>query len=376
MTRGVSGVKPHIALLTTTLDLSGAERVLALVADGLAEAGYRVTVLALQRRSGMLATALRRRDIEVHDLRMAGSLDVPIVWRLRNWLLQERVDVLYTFLFHAHLVGRSAGRLAAVPVLMSSQQYTNWGGRWRRGLEQWTARWCDAIVAVSESARQDLVTNMLVPADRVHLIPNAIDLAAFEPTREPFSGSDEAITVGSASRLVEERDHESLVRGFARAVATAPTLRLRLAGAGPLEGRIRAVTSELGLAGHVEMLGQVGNVRAFYQELDIYVQPSRTEGLPCSVLEAMAMARPVIATDVPGNRDAVVHGESGVLVTPASPSAWADALLALIGDRPHALRLGRAARQRAHATFGAGAMVASTRHLLDQLGVPIGSERT
>jgi glycosyltransferase involved in cell wall biosynthesis len=118
------------------------------------------------------------------------------------------------------------------------------------------------------------------------------------------------------------------------------------------------------------MLGQIADVASFYDSLDVYVQPSRTEGLPCAVVEAMAMSRPVVATDVAGNRDAVVPGVTGLLIPAGSPQAWAAALTSIAGDVAYAQRLGAAGRQRAVEMFDAKAMIASTLCMFEELLKP------
>jgi glycosyltransferase involved in cell wall biosynthesis len=362
----------HVALLTTTLDVSGAERVVAALADGLIQADYRVSVVALQRRSGALTRLVRNPNVSMLDLGVRGAWDVGAIGRLRRWLLAERVSVLYTFLFHAHLLGRCAGRLAGVPHILSSQQVANWGGSGRRALERLTAHWCERIVAVSDGVRIDLIQRMHVPADRVRVIFNAVDVDAYHSRTRPFEQPRPAgqVVFGSASRLAPEKDHASLLQGFAMAVRNRPDLRLRLAGDGPLEARLRREVQTLGLQRHVEMLGQIADVASFYDSLDVYVQPSRTEGLPCAVVEAMAMSRPVVATDVAGNRDAVVPGVTGLLIPAGSPQAWAAALTSIAGDVAYAQRLGAAGRQRAVEMFDAKAMIASTLCMLEELLKP------
>jgi glycosyltransferase involved in cell wall biosynthesis len=143
-----------------------------------------------------------------------------------------------------------------------------------------------------------------------------------------------------------------------------PDLRLRLAGSGPLEFQLRAEVHDLGIADKVEFLGHIDDVREFYDTLDVYVQPSRTEGLPCAVVEAMAMARPVIATDVPGNRDAVAAGETGWLIPQHNPGAWAQALQAVRQEVSEARRRGVAGRRRAMDLFDVPPMVDATVRLL------------
>jgi glycosyltransferase involved in cell wall biosynthesis len=364
-TRSLIVTPPHIALLTTTLDVSGAERVLALLADGLAEAGYRVSVIGLQRRSGALAAAIGDRRVTVDDLGLSNPFGLLGLPGFHRWLAREHVTVVYSFLFHAHLVGRLAARVAGVPLVLTSQQVAGWGGPFRRFLERRTARWSDEFIAVSASVRDDLISRLRVPAERVHVIPNAIRVADFTPADPPFAHAGDDVVIGSACRLAPEKDHASLIRGFALLKKAHPRVRLKLAGSGALRPAIESLVHELGLEHDVELPGRLDDVRAFYQQLDVYVQPSRTEGLPCAVIEAMSMSRPVVATDVAGNRDAVVDGVTGVLVDPESPAAWCHALSALIRAPERAREMGEAGRRRAVEAFDAQTMVERTRALID-----------
>jgi starch synthase (maltosyl-transferring) len=361
--------RTHVALLTTTLDVSGAEKVVALLADGLSREGYRVSVVGLQRRSGALRQIIHDRGVEVIDLGVSGPWDVAAIGRLRRWLVAERVSILYTFLFHAHVIGRYAAHQAGTPYVISSQQSTAWDGAVRRMLDRWTARWCDCVVAVSDSARRDLISTVGLPPDQVRVIVNAVDVTSFWPTTRPFERTQSAghVAFGSASRLTIERDHESLLHGFAAAWRRAPHLRLRLAGAGPLRPRLENLARSEGVADVVTFLGQVDDVRAFYDELDVYVQPSRTEGLPCAVVEAMAMSRPVVATDVAGNRDAVAPGETGWLIPPGSSEAWTAGMLEAARDPSRAMNFGRSGRQRAEDLFDVRRMIRSTVELITEL---------
>jgi glycosyltransferase involved in cell wall biosynthesis len=215
--------------------------------------------------------------------------------------------------------------------------------------------------------KADVVGRMGFPEERVDVIFNAIQVATYTPATRPFDRAGQQIVVGSASRLAPEKNHESLIQGFALARRTTPGLILRLAGTGPLAPRLAAVVAEQQLTDCVELLGHVEDVRGFFESLDLYVQPSRTEGLPCAVIEAMAMKRPVVATDVPGNRDAVVHGSTGWLIAPNSPEAWANAISEALRDRPRAIALGEAGRRRAEELFDSEAMVTKTLHLLKRL---------
>ena len=121
-------MRPTVLLLITTFDIGGAERVLIAVANGLARRGFKVIVACLQRRSGAVAQQLS--GVEVVDLQMASRWDVAVLWRLFRLLRDSRVEVVYTFLLHASILGRLAAWLARTPIILSSQQIMSWEGLW------------------------------------------------------------------------------------------------------------------------------------------------------------------------------------------------------------------------------------------------------
>ncbi|MFN8058444.1 MAG: glycosyltransferase [Vicinamibacterales bacterium] len=356
--------RPTVLLLTTTFDVSGAERVVAQTATGLAARGYRVIVACLVPRSGALAALLQGTGVETVSLDMRSKIDPGPVWRLRRLLRRERVDVVYTFLFHAHLVGRVASRLARVPLVLSSQQAMDWETTAQVRLNRWTARWCDYAIGVSARVEDYLADVVRIPRVKLVTIYNCVDLDAFPfiEAAPPAPGSP--VVIGSAARLAPEKDHDTLLAAIARLRDEGLAVRLLLAGDGSERTRLEALTARLGLTDAVEFLGHVSSMRAFHESLAIYVQSSHVEGLPVAVLEAMATGRPIVATRVAGNEEALVDGETGMLVAHGSVAAMTDALRSLVVDEGRRRAMGLAGRRRVESLFSAEHMVETTDALI------------
>ncbi|HYL79884.1 MAG TPA: glycosyltransferase [Candidatus Acidoferrum sp.] len=140
-----------------------------------------------------------------------------------------------------------------------------------------------------------------------------------------------------------------------------------LVGRGPEEASLRSCASSLGVAARVEFVGEQGDVVPYLHRMDVYVQSSVAEGMPNSVLEAMACGLPVVATSVGGTLELVLDGETGLLVPPGDPAALADAMLKLLEARELAEALGRAGRARVESHFGEGLMLRRMEELLDRL---------
>jgi glycosyltransferase involved in cell wall biosynthesis len=360
----------RVVFLTTVFDVGGAERVLVHTVKGLAERGWGVTVAGFERRSGQVADELRRLGVEVVDLGISRHLAFLAIPRLVALLRRERATVIYTFLIHAHLVGRVAARLAGTPVVLSSQQTLSWEGRFVEALNRWTARWCTRIVAVSRSVAAYMVDDVGVPASRVEMIPNCVDADHF---RMPFPDFHAPIVIGSIARLSPEKDLPTLLRAFARIRAQAPAVRLILAGHGPERPTLERLVEELQLTDAVEFLGHVTDVRTVHARVHVVVLSSLVEGLPVAVLEAMAAGRPVVATAVGGNVEAVLDGRTGFLVAPRNPEALADAVLAIIGDPARALAMAECGQRHVDEHFTARAVAEKTHRMLLDL-MPAGAD--
>jgi glycosyltransferase involved in cell wall biosynthesis len=201
-----------------------------------------------------------------------------------------------------------------------------------------------AIVAVAASVAQELAAYGIDPTT-VPVLGNAVDPGAFTPGREAPDG-ESILYVG---RLSDRKGLGDLVRAVAVLAPLRPNLRLTLVGDGPMEPELRRLAANLGIADHVIFAGHVGAderdrlVRA-YRQTSVYVQPSHYEGLPTALLEAMACARPAIATAISGHLDAIADGSNGLLVPPRDHDALAAAIERVLADRALAARLGSAGR--------------------------------
>ncbi len=360
----VGGPLP-LLFLVTSLDQGGAQRVLARWATGLPRDKYAVRVAYLQQRRGVIEADLRRADIAVHDLGMRSKADLGAAIRLMRLLRRERIRVLVAFMFHATFLGRLAGVACRVPVRVSSERTMEAEGRVRRGLNRLTVPLATHVVAVSERVASYAAREFRIPANRLTTIVNGVDLDRFRPAgraRDP-----RAPVLGCTARLGAENDHATLLRACAQLGRQWPGTQLLLVGRGPEETALRALADALGVGGRVSFAGEQADVAPWLARMDVYVQAARLAGVSNSLLEAMATGLPVVATDVGGTAEAVVHGETGLLVPAGDPAAMADALGALLANPGAVETFGRAGRARAEARFGERLMLARVEALLDRL---------
>jgi glycosyltransferase involved in cell wall biosynthesis len=354
-----------LLFLVTNLDRGGAEKILTRLAVGLPREKYAVRVAALQGRSQAMAVDLTRAGVPVFDLDMGAKWDLGVLVRLFRLLRGQGVRILFTFMFHPTILGRLVGWAGRVPVRISSERIMAWESAGRRRLNRWTIPLATHVVAVSERVAAYARQEFCVPAGRLTVIPNGVDLAHFRPTGRPTRSA--GVVIGCTARLHVKNDHASLLQAFARLAPQWPDARLLLVGRGPEEQPLRILTEQLGLSARVHFAGEQADVAPCLQEMDLYVQGSMAEGMPNSILEAMATGLPVVATAVGGTPEVVANDETGLLVPPGDPAAMAAALTTLLADPARVEAFGRAGRARAEAHFGEALMLQRVEALLDQL---------
>lgn len=354
-----------VLFLVTNFDRGGAERILTRCAAGLPRAKYVVRAAALQGRSQAVLEDLARAGVPAHDLGMAWKGDLRVLPRLAGLLKRERIQILFTFMFHPTLLGRLMGWACGVPVRISSERVMTWEGWTRRLLNRFTVRLATHVVAVSEGVAAYAAREFAIPGDRLTTIVNGVDLDHFRP--RPRARAAAPPVIGCTARLHAKNDHATLLRAFARVSEWWPGARLLLLGRGPEEARLRVLAAALGISARVDFAGEQADVRPYLAQMDLYVQASVAEGMPNSVLEAMAAGLPVVATSVGGTPEAVVDGTTGLLAPPRDPAALADAIHKLLADRPLMEAFGRAGRARVEMHFGERLMLQRMEALLDRL---------
>jgi len=214
------------------------------------------------------------------------------------------------------------------------------------------ARFVDRYVCVSDDVRAQCVTEGIGPS-RLVTVLNGIDVSRFG-----FRGPDPGGPVVAVARLSPEKDIANLVRATAIGAPRAPGLRVEVAGGGPCLEELQQLAADLGVADRIVFLGEVRDIPSLLARARLFVLPSRSEGIPLTVLEAMACGLPVVATRVGGLPEVVEDEVTGLLVPAADPTALAGAMIEIWGDPKRGDQMGRAGRQRAEECFGVGRMVA------------------
>lgn len=367
--------------LTTGLGYGGAETQLVRLASCLKGRNWEVRVVCMLP-ADYYAHELQEVGIPVVSLGMRrGVPDPRAVFRLIGILRRERPLILTTFMYHANLLGRLAGHLSGVPVVISSIRNENFGSGLRDRIMRFTDALADMTTSNSYLAGEAVVRRGVVPAEKLRVIPNGIDTALYAWTpdirirvREELGIAQNSFLWLSVGRLEEQKDYPNLLVAFGRVARKRPESVLCLVGQGSLRQRMEDLVCRLGLEGRVRFLGLRRDVPRLLAGADGFVLASAWEGLPNAVMEALAASVPVVATRVGGVPELVIEGKSGFMVPPKAPDALADAMLRLMSLPSHARRqMGQFGRSHVEARYGLERVVdqweALYKELLERKGI-------
>ncbi|WP_201833362.1 glycosyltransferase [Microvirga zambiensis] len=342
----------RILFVINSLEGGGAERMMCIVAGGLAESEkhWKITLATLDRTRDSYALTGRVTRIRLN----AGGSLLRSVISLRRLLRTERPDVIVSFLTRSNCAAIACSRLVGVPCVVSERVHTtshlssDRGRRLKKAMIRRLYPYADRIIAVSHGIKDDLVDHYGVGDAQVVTIHNPVDMEGIRraalATPAVDLPDDFIVAVG---RLVPNKNFPMLLRAYA--AANIPS-SLVILGDGPERSRLDALASELGMSGKVRLLGFTENPHAIAARAKFYVSPSNAEGFPNAMIEAMCIGLPVVSTDCESGPSEILQGGTetrkvteltrakfGILVPPDDESAMSAALQAMSepGNRQH-----------------------------------------
>jgi glycosyltransferase involved in cell wall biosynthesis len=361
----------NVLLLLYTLEAAGAEKVVLSLVDRLDRRRYRPIVCGF--RGGSLRAEFERYGIPVYVLDKRRGLDLGVAWRLVRLMKEHDIRIVHSHNFSANLWGRLAAIVAGVPVRIATEHSMPWiKSRIERGLDQSLAPLTTKIVSVSEAVRDAHLREERIRPDRMAVIYNGIErwagsdqeTAAFGyALRTELGIATDAPLCLTVGRLEPPKGHATLFEAIPRILASVPRARFVMAGDGSLRGELEASARLLGIEHAVTFLGARNDVRRLCAVADVAINPAHREGFSIAMLEAMSAGLPIVATDVGGNAEAVISGESGIIVPPKDADALASGAIRVLADRELASMFGSRARQRFEERFTIERMMQSIEAL-------------
>jgi glycosyltransferase involved in cell wall biosynthesis len=328
-----------------------------------------VFVTTLEREGVLLEEIDKFGLSEIREFRLRSFYDpytARQVWRFAQYLRKHEIDVVHTHDFYTNVFGMAAAALARVPVRIASRRESAVRPENQRLVERCSYRAAHAVVANCEDVRQQLIKEG-VPAQKVRTIYNGLDLTRVQPGQTERKEILKSLNLPEHARFVTImanmrahvrhpepacfKDHPTFLRAAKRVYENVPDAAFIIAGEGELKEAMQQLARNLGIADRTFFIGRCTDVGSVLAISDVCVLSSRSEGFSNAILEYMAAARPVVATDVGGAREAIVHGETGYLVPAGQHEQLADYIISLLRDPDSARSLGESGRRRVNEKF-------------------------
>jgi glycosyltransferase involved in cell wall biosynthesis len=364
--------------------------ILHIVGDSKFGGGFRyiVSLVNMARMHGLEAEVLATDPIVVAELERCDIKPVvlPVIWRNHNpirdivglirlvhFLRNAPYLIVHTHTSKGGFIGRLGAKLANVPIIVHTvhgfafHEFSNAVTlKFYSSLERLAAHWCDRIITVSNFHREWALRLGISSPEKIVAIPNGISPEYLKPSRSRVEmqrelglNPDDKIIV-TLGRLFPQKGLEYLIRALPKVIEQIGTVTLIIVGEGPLRASLERLTQSLGITTHVKFLGFRKDIANILNLADVVALPSLWEGLSIALLEAMAMAKPIVTTDIGSNREVIEHGKTGLLVPPADPGSLAEGIVFLISNPSISAQLGTAAREAFEARFTEERMLRDT----------------
>lgn len=362
----------RLAFVIPTLDQSGAERQLALLATSLPRTDYTIRVFALNR-GGHYREFLENAGIPATVLGKQFRFDFRTALRLRQSLHAFQPDIVQSFLFSANTLVRLPGIVPrSAKIIVSERCVDSWKSPWQLAVDRRLAHRCDALVGNSRSVT-DFYRQLGVPSERLHYIPNVAPPQSVPlsrtAAREALGLPQHDPVIGFVGRLAPQKRLRDLVWAFQLLQQVRGDARLLIIGDGPSRTALESLADTFDSRPRISFAGHRTDAARLLTAFDAFVLPSAFEGMSNSLMEAMQNSLPCVVSDIPANLELIRPDENGLSFPLGNCPALAKTLLRLLGDQSLSRQLGAAARETIIQNFATEIVEAKWCRLYRQLVV-------
>jgi glycosyltransferase involved in cell wall biosynthesis len=345
--------KLRLLQITHDLDLGGLQQVVYNLCRTIDRTRFDVSVLCL-REKGRFAPDVEALGIPVLQLEQkTNGVDYLAFTKVARLLKALQIDVIHTHNTQPFIDGTIGALIGRVRTIVHTDHARSFPDKTRYMVAEWAmSQFAYRVVGCSDHTSKQLVAYEKISPRKIRTIVNGIDGSRFDVSidksalRRELGIAAEGAVIGLAVRLSDQKGITFLLRAMPAILRQHPQTTLLIAGDGDLQADLQAEARALGIAERVVFCGARKDIPQILKLLDLYVLPSKWEGLPMVILEAMAAGCPVVATDVGGNSSAVVNGKTGVLVPAQDPEALATAVATVLGSQQTRLAYAASGRAR------------------------------
>lgn len=361
----------RVCLVIPTLVKGGAEKQLTLLAAGLDRARFECHVVVLTH-SGPYEAELREQGVQVHVIGKRAKLDPTAYWRLARKLKELQPDVVHTWLFAANSYGRMAARGAGVRVIIAGERSVDpWKQWWNFAVDRYLLKYTDTIVTNTQAVA-DFYAPYGIAGDRFTVIANAVVPSHIEPlTREQvferLKLPPRGALVGAVGRLWKQKGYRELIWSAELLRVALKDVCLVIIGDGPEREQLLHYRDQVGADEAVRLVGQRADALELMTGFDLLWNGSLFEGQSNTILEAMACGVPVVASDIPGTRDLVLHGVTGLLYPLGDVGKLTRITNQLLREPDRMAAMSAAAKNRIAQHFSLARMVSQHEELYESL---------
>jgi len=360
-----------IAFLITDCDFGGAEQILFELCRGLKDK-FEIRVLVLKRK-GHFAKLIEELGIPVKSYGLGTEINLGymlglfrVFFRLRSDLGEMKPDLIQGILFQANQMSKLAGRLAGIKLRLCAIHTFDESAS-KAVLEKLTSRFATRYVVAPEALKKFCVDRYSIPPDKILVIWNGIRFEKTQTDRKPMLDklglAPGLKIIGAIGRLHREKGQDILLRSFSRLTGEFPELRLVIVSDGPERQNLEALAKSLGVGERVIFTGFVPEPEKYFSVFDLFVLPSRIEAMPMILMQAMAHAKPIVATNVGGVSELIDDNKTGILTPAEDESSMSRSIARILSDPELSKQLGAGAKMKAQKEFSLDKMIEAYRKL-------------
>ncbi|MBI4855346.1 MAG: glycosyltransferase [Acetobacterium woodii] len=367
--------KIKVLLLLYSLEPGGAEKVVLSIAKHIDRNRFSPVVCAF--KNGRLHPDFAKLKIPIYVLNKKSGIDISLFWKLRRVLKTENIKIIHSHNFSPNFWGRFIGYIVGIPILITTEHtLATSKTRLQKTIDHILSKITTKIIAVSNSVCDSHIREEDILPEKFVTIYNGIEpwndheeeINKFRSQfLKEFGIVDDSCIITTIGRLEPPKGYENLLKAIPLIHRIIPEPLFLIVGDGYLKTKIETLTRNLGIRERVVFTGFRSDIRKILGISNLCVIPSLREGFSITLLEAMSTGKPVVATDVGGNSEAISNGETGIIVPPDDPAALANGIIAVLNDKHMAEKMGLKARERFERLFTIQKMIDETEKLFESV---------